>query len=250
MTGRLPGLPALLAALSRRLPAERLADLQHHLDMADGPADPLLDRWAAAHPAAGLSSQLGAVRAAWQDEAPGLPGTAIALSLATAEACEQGWEPSAELVVSGPTSPAIPVRLTSGIAIDVIRSASDALLIASFAAYDISEIITELRAAVGRGVRVDLLLEESTSAARVFDALQGQVRIWHRADGSAPGSLHAKVIAADRRIALLGSANLTSRALSDNVEIGVILRDSRAVARLVDHLGWLTGPGAGYLRRS
>ncbi|MFE7756296.1 phospholipase D-like domain-containing protein [Streptomyces sp. NPDC057429] len=46
--------------------------------------------------------------------------------------------------------------------------------------------------------------------------------------GAARSSLHAKVIAADRRVALLGSANLTGRALTDNVEIGVILRDRPA----------------------
>ncbi|GGT48062.1 hypothetical protein GCM10010207_55920 [Streptomyces atratus] len=245
MTGRLP---RLLAALGKRLPADRLADLQHHLRTADSPADPLLDRWSADHPAAGLSAQLSAVRKTWQDEAPQLPGTALALSLATAAAAEEEKEPPAELVVSGPTSSAIPVRLTSGIAIEVIRSAHESLLIASFAAYGIAEIVAELRAAAARNVRIDLLLEESTSAARAFGPLRDHIRIWHRADHSARSSLHAKVIAADRRIALLGSANLTGRALTDNVEIGVILRDRRTVGRLVDHLHWLTGPEARHLR--
>ncbi|MER6104855.1 hypothetical protein ABT115_21660 [Streptomyces sp. NPDC001832] len=150
MTGRLPG---LFAALGQRLPADRLADLQHHLRAADGPADPLLDRWSADHPAAGLAAQLSAVRKAWQDEAPQLPGTALALPLATATATEEEREPPAELVVSGPTSSAIPVRLTSGIAIEVIRSARESLLIASFAAYGIAEIVTELRTAATRNVR-------------------------------------------------------------------------------------------------
>lgn len=247
MTGRLPG---LLAALSRRLPAEGLDELRQCLCAADGPADPLLDRWAADHPAAGLPTELAAVRKAWRHEAGRLPGTALALALGTASAAEEGREPPAELVVSGPTSSALPVRLTSGIAIDVIRSARTSLLIASFAAHDIAEIVAELRAAVGRNVRTDLLLEESTSAARAFGPLGDSVRIWHRTEGSARSSLHAKVIAADRRVALLGSANLTGRALTDNVEIGVILRDRRVVGRLTDHLLWLTGPEVRYLRRA
>ncbi|GAA1340725.1 hypothetical protein GCM10009647_084430 [Streptomyces sanglieri] len=246
MTGRLP---ALLAALGRRLPAERLASLLHHLNAAEGPDNPLLDRWSANHPAAGLSVQLSTLRTAWRDESPQLPGSALALSLATAAAAEENTDPPAELVVSGPTSPAIPVRLTSGIAVDVIRSARESLLIASFAAYGIPEIVTELGAASERNVRIDLLLEESTAAARAFGPLGDQVRIWHRAGGTDHTSLHAKVIAADRHTALLGSANLTGRGLSRNVEIGVILRDSRAVGRLVDHLRWLTGP-EGLLRRS
>ncbi len=246
MTGRLPG---LLAALSRRLPPEGLADLRRCLCAADGPADPLLDRWIADHPAAGLSVELNAVRRAWREEASRLPGAALALSLSTAAAAEERREPPTELVVSGPTSSALPVRLTGGMAVDVIRSARTSLLIASFAAYDIAEIVAELRAAVGRGVRTDLLLEESTSAARAFETLGDRVRIWHRLESSARGSLHAKVITADRRIALLGSANLTGRALHENIEVGVVLRDPRAVGRLTDHLLWLTGPEARYLRR-
>jgi phosphatidylserine/phosphatidylglycerophosphate/cardiolipin synthase-like enzyme len=246
MTGRLPG---LLAALSRRLPSDRLADLQHHLCAADGPADPLLDRWIADHPAAGLPSQLDAVRKAWLDEAHLLPGSALALSLAAAAAAEERREPVTELVVSGPTSSAIPIRLTGAIAIDVIRSAQTSLLIASFAAYGIAEIVAELRAAAERKIRIDLLLEESTSAAHAFAPLGDRVRIWHRSHEFARSSLHAKVIAADRHIAFLGSANLTGRALRDNVEIGVILRDPGVVGRLIDHFHWLTGPEAGYLRR-
>ncbi|MFH8471253.1 phospholipase D-like domain-containing protein [Streptomyces sp. NPDC018000] len=152
-------------------------------------------------------------------------------------------------VTRDPTSPAIAIRLTSGIAVDVIRSARESLLIASFAAYDITEIVAELRAAAERNVRIDLFLEESTAAARAFGPLGEKVRIWHRADGADHTSLHAKVIAADRHTALLGSANLTGRGLSRNVEIGVILHDSRTVGRLVDHLRWLTGPD-GLLRRA
>ncbi|GAA2950371.1 hypothetical protein GCM10010518_41420 [Kitasatospora cinereorecta] len=58
------------------------------------------------------------------------------------------------------------------------------------------------------------------------------------------------MIAADRRVALLGSANLTGRALTDNVEIGVILRDRRVVGRLTDHLLRLTAPEVRYPRRA
>ncbi|MFJ6855441.1 DISARM system phospholipase D-like protein DrmC [Streptomyces sp. NPDC091271] len=236
-------------ALSKRLPAAQLTGLRDCLRAADGPSDTLLDRWSADHPAAGLPAELSAIREAWRDEARPLPGAALALSLAVAAAAVEGNVPPAELVVSGPTSSTLPLRLTSGIAIDVIRSAQTTLVIASFAAYGIAEIVTELRAAAGRNVRIDLILEESTSAARAFAPLGDSVRIWHRAHDSARGSLHAKVIAADRRIALMGSANLTGRALRDNVEIGVILRDPGVVGRLIDHLHWLTGPEAHYLRR-
>ncbi|MFF5186765.1 phospholipase D-like domain-containing protein [Streptomyces sp. NPDC000345] len=50
------------------------------------------------------------------------------------------------------------------------------------------------------------------------------------------------MIAADRHTALLGSANLTDRALSDNIELGVVLRDPYLVEPLVDHFRWLLTP--------
>ncbi|WNM28982.1 phospholipase D-like domain-containing protein [Streptomyces sp. Li-HN-5-11] len=56
------------------------------------------------------------------------------------------------------------------------------------------------------------------------------------------GVLHAKLIASDRHTALLGSANLTDRALSDNIELGVVLRDPHLVEPLVDHFRWLLAP--------
>jgi phosphatidylserine/phosphatidylglycerophosphate/cardiolipin synthase-like enzyme len=134
-------------------------------------------------------------------------------------------------------SASVPARLTSGVAVDVIRSAETSLLIASFAAHGARDVVTEIGQAVGRGVRVDLLLEESTQASAAFAALPDKVRVWHRAGTS--GVLHAKLIAADRHTAFLGSANLTDRALSDNIELGVVLRDPRLVEPLVDHFHWL-----------
>ncbi|MBT1098620.1 DISARM system phospholipase D-like protein DrmC [Streptomyces sp. Tu10] len=241
-------LPMLLAALSKRLPGERLTALQQQLHQADGPADEGFHRWAAAQQAAGLAFQLTEMRIAWQQEAPRLSGSALALSLGALAAARKDTEGEpTELVVSGPTSPAIPVRLTSSVAVDVIRSARKALVIASFAAFGIHEIVAELRAAAARGVRTDLLLEESTSAVRAFGSLGSRVQVWHPIDTSARRSLHAKVIAADRHTALLGSANLTGRALRDNIEVGVILRGSH-VGRLVDHLRWLTRPETGLLQ--
>lgn len=80
--------------------------------------------------------------------------------------------------------------------------------------------------------------DEETSAA--FAALPDDVHIWHRAGAS--GVLHAKLIATDRHTAFLGSASLTDRVLSDNIELGVVLRDPYTVEPLVDHFRWLLAP--------
>ncbi|WP_437093681.1 DISARM system phospholipase D-like protein DrmC [Streptomyces sp. enrichment culture] len=239
-------LPALLASLRERLPDDRCAVLEHVLTDAAGPDDPRVGRFIAGQYAAGLAHQLADLVRAWRAEAPGLTGAALALALATARSLPRPEPP--QVVVSGPLSASVPARLTSGVATEVIRSATASLVIASFAAHGARDIVEELERAVGRGVQVDLLLEESTQAAEAFAALPRGVRVWHRV--GAAGVLHAKLIAADRHTALLGSANLTDRALSDNIELGVVLRDPRLVASLVDYFRWLLEPENNIMRRA
>ncbi|MFE1507488.1 DISARM system phospholipase D-like protein DrmC [Streptomyces sp. NPDC058726] len=231
-------LPALLAALCDRLPEDRVLALEHLFGMITGPGDPLLTRFTAAQHAAGLAQQLTEITRVWSTEVPGLPGSGLALALAAIRSFPRPRP--AQVVVSGPISASAPARLTSGVAVDVIRSAKSSLLIASFAAHGAREVVREIRRAVDRGVGVDLLLEESTQASAAFAALPDEVRVWHRADGT--GVLHAKLIAADRHTAFLGSANLTDRALSHNIELGVLLRDPSTVEPLVDHFRWLLAP--------
>ncbi|WP_217140435.1 DISARM system phospholipase D-like protein DrmC [Streptomyces sp. AC627_RSS907] len=239
-------LPALLAALCDRLPDDSCAALERVLQGATGPDDARIGRFIAEQSAAGLAHQLMDITRAWRAEAPGLTGAGLALALATARSRPR-TEP-AQVVVSGPLSASVPARMTSGVAMEVIRSATTSLLIASFAAHGARDIVREIARAVDRGVYVDLLLEESTQAAEAFAALPSGVHVWHRV--GAAGVLHAKLIAADRHTAFLGSANLTDRALSDNIELGVVLRDPRLVEDLIDHFRWLLTPENNIMRRA
>jgi phosphatidylserine/phosphatidylglycerophosphate/cardiolipin synthase-like enzyme len=216
--------------------------LEYVFGMVSGPGDPLLRRFIATQPAAGLAHQLTEIARVWSAEAPGMPGLGLALALATVRSFPRPHP--AQVVVSGPMSASIPARLTSGVAVDVIRSAETSLLIASFAAYGVRDVVTEIGQAIGRGVRVDLLLEESTQASAAFAALPDKVRVWHRAGTS------GVLIAADRHTVFLGSANLTDRALSDNIELGVVLRDPSTVEPLVDHFRWLLAPENDIMRRA
>ncbi|WP_330338831.1 DISARM system phospholipase D-like protein DrmC [Streptomyces sp. NBC_00557] len=238
-------LPALLAALCERLPEDRRVALERVLEAATGPDDARVSRFAAGESAAGLARQLTDIIHAWRTEAPALTGAGLALALATARSLPRP-KPT-QVVVSGPLGASVPARLTSGVAMEVIRSATTSLLIASFAAHGARDVVREIGQAVDRGVHVDLLLEESTQAAAAFAALPRGVRIWHRV--GAVGVLHAKLIAADRHTALLGSANLTDRALSDNIELGVVLRDPQLVKGLVDHFHWLLTPEHNIMRQ-
>lgn len=125
-----------------------------------------------------------------------------------------------------------------------------ALLVARATAYQ-SEVVRELGLAAKPGVQVDLILEEAADrggtlhgqagAAAAFASIRQDVTLWtwpaarRPGAGSSRAALHAKLVAADESIALLGSANLTDRALAHNLELGVIIRDPEVVGRIVRH---------------
>ncbi|MCX4882176.1 DISARM system phospholipase D-like protein DrmC [Streptomyces sp. NBC_00847] len=226
------------------MPEDRIAVMEQVLHTISGPDDPLLSRFIAAQSAAGLPQQLSEIARVWRSEVPGMTGAGLALVLATVRSLPRPRP--AQVSVSGPMNASMPARLTSGVAVEVIRSAKTSLLIASFAAHGARNVVTEIGRAVDRGVRVDLLLEESTQASVAFAALPDDVHVWHRVESS--GVLHAKLIAADRHTALLGSANLTDRALSDNIELGVVLRDPHVVEPLIEHFHWLMAPANSIMR--
>ena len=63
------------------------------------------------------------------------------------------------------------------------------------------------------------------------------------ADATPRTCLHAKCIVVDRRLALIGSANLTEAAQTRNIEAGVLVRCERFAGRLADHFESLANAG-------
>jgi phosphatidylserine/phosphatidylglycerophosphate/cardiolipin synthase-like enzyme len=138
------------------------------------------------------------------------------------------------------------------------------MLIVSFAAFGVTEVVHELTRATNRGVRIDLVLETTAAeggalhgpvgAATAFEAIRQDATFWTWPASRRPtisgsrAALHAKLVAADERVALLGSANLTDKALALNLELGVIIRDPAVVRRMVRHFRSLMDPGEGVLQ--
>ncbi|MET7302943.1 DISARM system phospholipase D-like protein DrmC [Embleya sp. NPDC005575] len=244
-------LPSVLARLVRRLPPGYRREWGAVLSALSGPTPDAEVRLLTARSGSGLAAETTLLITTWRREAPELPGSAIALALESAAAQYEAMraEHDVQVVVTGPSSPAVPVRLTASVALDVIARARSSLLVVSFAAYGVRAIVEELGRAADRGVDVDLVLETSTDASRAFGDLEHRVRLWHWPRGRRTGdaALHAKLIAADSDFMLLGSANLTDRALADNIEVGLVLRDAVVVARVVDHFRSLMRPGRGPL---
>jgi phosphatidylserine/phosphatidylglycerophosphate/cardiolipin synthase-like enzyme len=66
---------------------------------------------------------------------------------------------------------------------------------------------------------------------------------WPADQRSAGGLLHAKALIIDGQCALVGSANLTKRALIANLEVGVLIRDPEVAGALEDHVLGLMARG-------
>lgn len=140
-----------------------------------------------------------------------------------------------ELVWTGPDLNQFPVRRSEQVLLDVINSSIDSLFIVSFVLVSIPDIEEAIKQAVERGVDVRMLIESEDkehsgifleSVKRLYENIAGiSLYVWPRdkreiVDGGF-ARVHAKCAVADKRVAFVTSANLTSAALDKNIEMGV-----------------------------
>jgi putative cardiolipin synthase len=263
------GLSSVIAELAGRLPAGHIAAWARVLRPiqaigAATPAELVEARLIEAKPGFAIGNAAARLVAAWEAADPPPPGAAIALALESAALVQaEAASRRSDVVISGPASDSAAVRLTSSVITELIHDSRESLLIVSFAAFGVADVVRELAQAAARGVRIDLILESTadeggtlrgaTGASAAFEKIRNDATFWtwpasrRPVAGTSRAALHAQLIAADERVALLGSANVTDRALALNLEVGVILRDPEAVRRLVRHFRSLMRPGTGPL---
>lgn len=203
---------------------------------------------------------------AWRTASPIPDGPALAFALQTAARIhDRQAAQRTDVVISGPGSDSAALRLTSAVITELIRDCRKSLLIVSFAAFGIADVVRELKLAANRGVSIDLVLESTTAsggtlhgtveASAAFSAVRPNAKFWIWPAENRPiihgsrAALHAKLIVADARIALVGSANLTDKALASNLELGVIIRDPDVAHSIDRHFRALMGPRPGILQR-
>jgi phosphatidylserine/phosphatidylglycerophosphate/cardiolipin synthase-like enzyme len=81
----------------------------------------------------------------------------------------------------------------------------------------------------------------SHDAKEAFDALGDAAAfyVWPAAlrisQGGGHAAMHAKCAVADRRTAFVTSANLTGAAMTDNMELGLVVRGGDAPKRIANH---------------
>ncbi|MGW3389375.1 DISARM system phospholipase D-like protein DrmC [Streptomyces cinereoruber] len=150
-------------------------------------------------------------------------------------------------VWSGPSTPAVPVRATAQVLVEVINEAQHELLAMTYAARPYPALTKALTEAADRGVRTHVVVETLAGAggllsgrepAEAFAAVPGLL-LWVWARGPAErgrSRQHAKLAVADRRTLLLGSANLTESAARRNIEAGVLVTGGEAPRRTAEHI--------------
>jgi cardiolipin synthase len=127
----------------------------------------------------------------------------------------------------------------------LFAEAKDEILITAYSVTYAEELIIPLlRGALERGVRVCITVnkldEQPTSLRAPLLRLRNEFPFFdiRSYEGEPASDLHAKLIVIDRRVAIVGSSNLTRRAMKDNIEIALLVRGPAAndVARLFDRL--------------
>jgi len=239
-------LAAAVAAAAGSLSDAHVRALAAAYRSADGFTDSHAARARVAVPAL-HHREVDRVNRAWAGE-PGLPGSAITVAFEAVEVARGAHDHvSVEVVVTGPDSPAAPVRLTSEVVRQLIDSASRRVTMVSFAAYRIGSVMAALDAAVGRGVHVSLVLESAQMLEGGGGALAySRYRIYEwPVDRREPpdAKLHAKAVIVDSRDVLLTSANMTSAAYDRNIELGVLCRGGGVAAQVQRHFDALVARG-------
>ena len=191
--------------------------------------------------------EVNCLNAAWATQ-PDIPGAALALALESVQAAHLGADvPAVEVVVTGPDSPAAPVRLTSEVVRQLIDQATQRVTLVSYAAYRMASVITALDAAVARGVSVNLVLESAKNLdGGGGDRAYAKYRTYHwPIDRREPpeAKLHAKAVIIDSRDVLLTSANMTNAAYDKNIELGVLCRGGGVARQVQAHFDALIARG-------
>jgi phosphatidylserine/phosphatidylglycerophosphate/cardiolipin synthase-like enzyme len=181
---------------------------------------------------------------AWRTT-PDLSGAGVALALRVGLAgAERADARRIRPVWTGPEAKGHQ-RLTAAVLHELVADAQDRILLVSFAAHTLATLAADLQAAVGRGVAVDVLFETMRDSDGGYDAhderpfgdIEGVRRWrWPVEQRSSRALLHAKALVIDGCRSLVGSANLTRRALTANLELGVLVEDAATAEAIEAHV--------------
>jgi phosphatidylserine/phosphatidylglycerophosphate/cardiolipin synthase-like enzyme len=154
-----------------------------------------------------------------------------------------------DVVWTGPESDVDTGRLTSAVVSELIKSARHELLLVSYATYPERDVLLALQDACTRHVDVTVVFERNVDNAAYRGSDEGLAGlglrrvVWPAVNRPLGASLHPKLVVVDKQVALVGSANLTGRALDTNIECGVLLRGGPQPRAISEHIWGLVRSG-------
>ena len=238
----------IIAQLAFELPPERIEFLAEKIKALPyaSEIDKVKKSWGQNYDSAMYSSFRNEVL-----KAPDMTGRELATAFLSALASAQYSRTNGrvELLWTGPHSSATSVRQIEQAFCDLAASAKRQIFIVSFVAYKADNIINALADAMMRNVAINFLLEPSKEQGGSIDAdsiaaLQNHLPsahffVWDKTKNPDSAVVHAKCVVADEDIAIISSANLTGKAMSSNMELGVLVSGGSIPRQLATHLNGL-----------
>jgi cardiolipin synthase A/B len=210
-----------------------------------------------------IEIQIASLQSLWSSRFSALPAEALASALrasASGILLERELSPKTQIVWSGPKVEGSFVRATREVVREIMRGSQHELLIVGYwlAAPDdgegiIGELIDLAADAMRRGAVLTMILDERkrTDGRDNRGVLLGiwpsgvplpRLLTWKLPTDDKHLKLHAKVLVADERDALVTSANLTGYAMDRNMEMGIRVV-GRPAATISQHLKLLESQG-------
>ena len=174
-----------------------------------------------------------------------------AAGIATAKARAEGLT---ELLWTGPEGGDASLRRIDQSFVELVDAAQAELLIVTYSASGVPELLQALRRAVDRGVRVTFVKDfektnQSQDPATALGSVASSARVltWPLATRPVvngwPALLHAKCAVADESHLLLSSANVSASAFARNMELGLFVRGGPLPPRVRRHFNALAESG-------
>ena len=185
-------------------------------------------------------------------QAPEITGHSLSFALLSAQhAANAAYSKEmADLIWTGPSTNAVPLRRTDQALYELILNSSSELLLVSFVVYKVDRLVEALNEAISRGVDLTIIMEvgQESGGKITFDsvdamrtAVQGANLFYWPLDGRERdtegryGALHAKCAVGDRTTAIVSSANLTQYALELNMEMGILVKGGAIPMKIASH---------------
>jgi cardiolipin synthase len=133
------------------------------------------------------------------------------------------------------------VRSSYSVVMGMIEEAGEQLVLTAYVLTNI-DVVNNIILALDRGVRVTIYLYDSGEENIISEAVRQIIEVqkeysYLKVKIVRTKVLHAKIIVADSRKVLVGSANFTHYGLTSNYELGFLVEDAEIAGKILSLVG-------------